>query len=265
MAVKTGNLIRGLVQPFGTMVASGWKGEQVLKARAGSKYKSTSSRVDLAKSWIAIYASYWYNFLVDVQRQEWNQYASMLNSASKEESNRVVSGSGDIIPHRNKLMSGFNAFLGCCGLNISCGHPSGIGPNAPLDIPPPEAPYLSSAYWEYSTGRLTVNWYDPDYLNPPFYEHVTVYVRLWCDVQRKGAFHPFMVVAYPCPTGGTCYFTGVQGSHSFGSPVIELKKLVGAMVRLQMDAVAIYDDGTTVKGGVVGFPSEVKEVLITTG
>jgi hypothetical protein len=51
----------------------------------------------------------WYGTLSDAQRQGWNQYASISQTASKAE--KRVSSQG-VIPYRSKYQTGYNAFMG---------------------------------------------------------------------------------------------------------------------------------------------------------
>lgn len=256
MAKQVGTKIIGLINPFQQSVATVWKGLQIFRARPTRKYQSTSGRTALSKYVFARLASYWYSKLNDVQRAEWNEYAAGLTEG-------VGGGMGNVIPPHDVKMSGFNAFLGAAGLNISVGCPTGWHENAPLGVPRPSAPLIILASYDPAMGRVQVSWSDIEYTPPsPDYE-CTVYVRIWCDVQRRGSFHPFIAGAYMQPSPESMTFEAVPGGHMRGCPIVSISSLVGSMFAIQLDCVVICRLGTKYLGGVLGHPSYVTEFPIS--
>lgn len=263
MGVKVASGFSGKVRLFDRMIAFNWKGLQCFRSETPNIHQTPSAAWDLIKQSLTILSTRWFTVLTEAERNLWDEYAGMLNSQAQEVSNRIGAGAGNIIRSRQKVMSGYNAYIGANLLTLSRGDAVFPRIHAPISVPAPTSPLNIGLSYDPATGTATVTWSDPDIAGLALLPGSKAYVAIWAAVQRRKKVHPQIVAFYPVPSPQTMEFTALRGGHSFPNPTVPLKDLVGGELRVQMDTVYAAEVGAKKFGGVVSHPSEVESLVIT--
>jgi hypothetical protein len=237
------------------MIASNWKGMLVLRGLARKIDQIKSATRSSVNRLLSELAPRWKTVLTKEDRDRWELYASLLGSAINREKEDAARGSHNIIRTRNKLMSGFNAYLGCNWLAMSAGlpYPKDI---APLGDPTPAPP--SSVGLTYTAGVATVTWTDP--LLPTVPTIAEKKIRIYAQIQAGKKVHTQIVGTVEIPSAGSFDFNLMRAQGAFDSPFISIGDMTSGLLRVQLDTVIAV---TTVRGAVGSPPSEVAEAVIT--
>lgn len=259
MAVKVGTGFSGKLKLFDKMIGYQWKGLQVFRNETKKIQQVKSEARSLINSLVPELTSRWFEVLTQEQRFAWDQFAGMLNSAAKEDSDRQGNGAKNIIPSRRKLMSGFNAYLRSNLLGASRGATIPRD-RAPLDVVCPTPPLNVSVTYTPATGIVEVTWSDPDVSMYPV--NAEVYVSVWAMVIRRKKVHPQLIVAYPVPSPQSATFSSIRTGHSWDSPILPIKSFSGGFLVVQMDTITSGEVPPTDKGFIPSPPSSTATTII---
>jgi len=230
----------GSVNMWGKVVLNYWKNLYVGHNKAANVTQQQTLFQATVKAKMVEFANRYRSDLLTVaQRQGWDSYAASLYQPPSEGQSMYV------IPRRNKIMSGINAYT---QTNITEFLADGTGPDdeAPLGDstpPPPTAVTLSGSI----TG-LVVDWTDPVLVGTP----TKKFVRLWvkCTTKPKAHAQYAKTIALAVET----------------STLTEIRRgrytlpLVAGIYRVQMDTITQKSAG---RGAITGPGSNVAELRIS--
>lgn len=256
MAVKRGRNISGKIRLFERMVATSWKGMQVIRDYAPKIDQVKSSTRAAVNTLLAFLASRYQTTVTEAQKQAWALFADFLNTQSSEESNRVGGGSFNVIRSRGRLMSGYNAYV-YTNLALFTRGLAVPRDDAPIGGPAPTP--ASGLVPAVAPGTATLTWTDPDVTLYAPWPAAEIACTVWARVQRKGMVHPQLVGSFPVPTPGTITITTLRSGNTVNNPTIGLANLVGGRIDFQMDTVATIGPSF---GGIISPPSEVVSAVL---
>lgn len=255
MAVKVGPLFGGKVKLFDKMIAANWKGFQTFRNEAGRIAQIPSNSSRNIKTQEAALGSRWFNGLTQTQRDAWEVYAKSLSSAAKEVSNRIGSGAKNIIRSHNKLMSGFNVYVGSNLAAFTRGLGASFRDEAPISTSTPTPP--SNVALSIAGGVATVTWTDPH--TSMFDPSATVVVAIFIQIQSRAKIRTQIAGILPVPTPQTFNVQYVRGGATFAGAILPLNKFSKDELRVQMDTVVT--EGASL-GAVLSSPSNVATAII---
>jgi hypothetical protein len=247
--------LRGRINLSEPQVLSNWKGLVVVRALARKINQIKSATRSGINAKFSEFAARWKIVLTKADRDRWEEYANLLGSAVNRDKEDAAIGSHNIIRQRKKLMSGFNAYVMCNMAAYTSGLPT---PKdiAPIGDPTPNPPLNLTL--SYAAGAATVTWTDPIIPDDPLIAEKRV--RIWAQVQSGRKVHTQLVTTLDIPTAGTFTFDTLRCGGAYNSPTIMLGDIPRGLLRVQMDTVIAR---TTVRGAVIGPPSEVVEEPLT--
>ncbi len=254
MAVKVGPLFSGKVKLFDKMIATSWKGLQTFRNETGNITQILSNAVKNIRIQETALASRWFTTLTQTQRDGWEVYAKSLTSAAREVSNRIGNGAKNIIRSRNKLMSGFNAYISSNLAAFTRGL-GGFRDEAPISTPTPTPP--SNVAVSVAGGVATVTWTDPQ--TSMFDPSATIVVALFVQIQSKVKVSPQIAVLLPVPTPQTATVQFVRVGATYAGAILPLNKFLKDEIRVQMDTAVT--EGASI-GAVLSPPSNVATAII---
>ncbi|MFN7182082.1 MAG: hypothetical protein ACK4NF_05340 [Planctomycetota bacterium] len=254
MAVKVGPIFNGKLKLFDRMIGFNWKGLQVFRNETGNIVQIPSNAVKSIRTKETELASRWFTGLTQTQRDAWEVYAKMQNSASREVSNRIGNGAKNIIRSKQKLLSGFNAYIGS---NIAAFTRGLTIPKdeAPISTPSPTPP-LNVAV-SIAGYVATVTWLDPP--TSMFTPGATVVVTIFIQIQKKRLVPTQIAAILPVPSPGTFNISFVRVGSTFAGGVLPLNKFDKGEFRVQMDT--LVSESPPI-GAVLSPPSNVATAII---
>lgn len=252
--------VTGKVAMTEPMIKTYWKGMTVVRCLAHKIDQVPSEVKKEINIKLSECAAKWKE-LTKYERDGWEEYASLIKSAMNRASEDVATGSKNIIRHRSKLESGFNAYVEGNLLSHTTGvmekNPEGqnvLRKVAPIGIGFPPAPLDVKLVYDPLTHKAKVTWTDPLTQEPaPAERHIRIWARM--DVTPKGIVHPQIVGVVPFGTKELEFDQlDTTGSNGGTRKLTDFHRFI---LQVQLETVVAL---TALQGSVVGSPSAIAEV-----